>query len=391
MFPPEINVELQKLEKNSLLRNLRYVVPVSPSKFVLNGEIIVNAASNNYLGLSHHPEVINETKKVIDRYGTGAGASRLITGSLDIHAELEEEIALIKNSETSLVFSSGYAANTGTISALVGKGDVIFSDRLNHASIIDGCRLSRADIIVYNHLDVTDLEKKLRKRDEYRKALIVTDTVFSVDGDIAPLKDLKKLAEEHCCMLMVDEAHATGVFGEKGGGVTESMHVEPDINMGTLSKALASQGGYVAGSSTLRDFLVNKARSFIYSTALSPASVASALAAIRVIRKNPRLRKKLWENVELVRKGLEELGFYLISRDSHITPVLIGDERSGVQFSQELLKNGVYCPILRYPTVERGKSRVRVSVTSAHTREDIERILEAFERSKKVVKNVQLA
>lgn len=383
-----IDLELKELEEVHLLRKLAYLKPLDATRFLLKGKEVINAASNNYLGLTHNPEVIEETKKYIELYGTGGGASRLVVGSFDIHEELEREIAYVKGCEDSIVFSSGYSANVGTISALVGKGDVIFSDELNHASIIDGCRLSKAKIVVYRHRDLRELEKKLKLRDKFRRALIVTDTVFSVDGDIAPIREIKKLAEEYNAIFMVDEAHATGVFGEKGGGVTEELGVKADVNMGTLSKALASQGGYVAGSEKLKEFLVNKARSFIYSTALNPASVAAALAALRVIRENAEIRKTLWRNVRCLRKGLKEIGFKIISEESQITPVLIGDEKTGLEFSRLLLKYGVFCPILRYPTVPKGMSRVRVSVTAAHTEEQIDRILHAFEKARKVVENV---
>ena len=383
-----MDAELKNLADSNLLRRITHLKPLGPAKFLLNGKEVINAASNNYLGLTHHPEVIRKIKEFVEIYGAGSGASRLVVGSFDLHNELEMEIAKIKGCEDSIVFSSGYAANVGTISSLVGKEDVIFSDELNHASIIDGCRLSKAKIVVYKHRDIYDLEKKLKIRDDFRRALIVTDTVFSVDGDVAPIKEIKKLAVEYNAIFMVDEAHATGVFGEKGGGVTEELGVKVDVNMGTLSKALASQGGYVAGSRTLKEFLVNKARSFIYSTALNPASVAAALAALKVIRHDPEIRRKLWSNVRYLRRGLKEMGFQILSEESQITPVLIGGEREGVEFSKLLLEYGVFCPILRYPTVPRGKSRVRVSVTAAHEREEIDAILYAFEKAKKVVGNV---
>ncbi len=383
-FEEMLAEDIAELKRKSLYRTLRYLRPISASKFLFEGRIIVNAASNNYLGLTHSREVVEEAKKVLEEYGAGSGASRLVSGTFDIHDILEKEIAEIKDCSRSLVFPSGYSTNVGTISAMVGRGDVIFSDRLNHASIIDGCRLSRADVVVYKHCDMYDLEKKLGMRDEYRRAMIVTDSVFSVDGDVAPLRELRKLADEFSCILMVDEAHATGVFGEKGGGVCEAAGVKADVNMGTLSKALASQGGFVAGSDVLIEYLVNKARSFIYSTSLSPPCVASAVAAVRIMRRG-ELRKKLWENVEMLRDGLEDLNFDIVSGDSHITAVLIGDESKGVRFSELLLKNGVYCPVLRYPTVEVGKSRVRVSVTASHTPDDIEKILFAFRKAGKEV------
>ncbi len=377
--------ELEEIKKQNLYRRLIHSRPLDATKFILNGREVINAASNNYLGLTHDRRVIEFVLSCVKEYGTGSGASRLVVGSFDLHQKLEREIADLKRCDGSIVFPTGYQANVGTISALVGKGDVIFSDRLNHASIIDGCRLSKAEIVVYEHRDLSDLESKLKIRRKFRRALIITDTVFSVDGDVAPVRELKKIAEDYDAIFMVDEAHATGVFGERGGGVTEEQNVEVDVNMGTLSKALASQGGYVAGSELLKDYLVNKARAFIYSTALSPANVAAAIAAIKVVKEDRKIREKLWRNVKLLRKGLKDLNFEILSEESQITPVLIGDEKVGVEFSKELLKNGVFCPILRYPTVPKGMSRVRVSVTAAHTREQIDKILDAFEKARRVI------
>ncbi|KJR96584.1 MAG: hypothetical protein VR68_14265 [Peptococcaceae bacterium BRH_c4a] len=375
--------ELEDLCKKGLYRQMAPVDSTQGARFVIGGRECLILSSNNYLGLTHHPEVMRAAKAAVDEWGTGSGGSRLTTGNYGLHGKLEQEIASFKGTEGAIVFGSGYAANIGVIQALVGTGDLVLSDRLNHASIIDGCRMSRAELGVYSHRDMDQLEKLLIESQSYRRRLIVTDGVFSMDGDLAPLPDIVCLAERHQAFVMVDDAHATGVYGRRGAGTADYFGLEAriQVQMGTLSKALGSAGAYVAGSARLIDYLVNRARSFIFSTAPAPAAVGAALAALRVLREQPEIRESLWTNAGFLRKGLKSMGYHVPEEDSPIIPIMVGDNHSTMKLAGALLEEGVYAPGIRPPTVPRGTGRIRVTVMSAHTREDLDRALGAFARA----------
>jgi 8-amino-7-oxononanoate synthase len=383
---PDIRVaaraELDELAGQGLARELRTLGTAGPRADVDGRECIV-LASNDYLGLNRHPVVTQAAAEAAQRYGAGAGASRLVTGNLGIHEELEAEIAALKGSEAAIVFSSGYAANLGLIPVLLGSGDVAVCDKLNHASLIDACRLSGARLRVYRHGDMEKLAAILRSEADAGRALIVTDGVFSMDGDLAPLPEVLALAQAHEAWVLVDDAHGTGAMGPTGAGTVE--HFELDsaafINMGTLSKAFGSQGGFVAGPAELIALLRNRARSFVYSTGIAPASAAAALAAIRLTRDEPEIRERLWRNVGLLREAIAPAGIAPVSTDSHITSLVIGEVQAALDFADALLQAGVFVPAIRPPTVPRGTSRVRVTVTAAHSREDIETAGEAICRA----------
>ncbi|WP_027365196.1 8-amino-7-oxononanoate synthase [Desulfotruncus alcoholivorax] len=383
--------ELSNLIQHNLYRRMNTMNDSQTSRTIVNGKKCILLSSNNYLGLTGHPELISAAKDAISLWGTGAGGSRLTTGNFRLHEELEEAIAHFKNTESAVVFNTGYMANIGTITALTGKEDIIFSDELNHASIIDGCRLSRAKTVIYPHKKIGALEKLLQQASGYRRILIVTDGVFSMDGDLAPLPRLVELSEKYNALLMVDDAHATGVLGDRGAGSVNHFGLEGKISiqMGTLSKAIGSAGGYVAGSRDLIDYLRNKARSFIFSTSLPPSVIAAALAALRVMQKNPQLREKLHLNAQYLRSGLKQMGFTILAEESPVIPVLIGDADKTVQMAQHLFDLGVFAPGIRPPTVPQGTSRVRVTVMATHTRDDLDQALAAFEQAGQMLGIIQ--
>ncbi|WP_042805008.1 8-amino-7-oxononanoate synthase [Thermoanaerobacter sp. A7A] len=374
--------ELELLKESSLYRQLPGPLEeFNGSRAIINGQEVLLFSSNNYLGMSHHPRVKAATLEAVERWGTGSGGSRLTTGNFVLHRQLEERIARFKSTEDAIVFSSGYLANLGVISALVGQGDLVLSDELNHASIIDGCRLSRATVKVFRHKDVAHLKDiLLAERNSYRRCLIVTDGVFSMDGDIAPLPQLLQLAEEFQSLLMVDDAHATGVLGKRGAGTVEHFGLENKniIQVGTLSKALGSEGGYVAGNVILVDYLRNRARSFIFSTALSPPIVAAAIAALDVLEEELYLLEQLHANVRQFYKGLKEIGFEVLPTESAIIPLMVGESHRTLALSSALAEKGVFVPAIRPPTVPEGTSRLRITVMATHKPEDIQRALEAF-------------
>jgi 8-amino-7-oxononanoate synthase len=364
--------ELLEIENKGLYRKLSTIHGGSTPRIIKDGRELILLSSNNYLGLTHHPEVEKAAMDAITDYGTGSGGSRLTSGNSDLYESLEEKIAEFKGTESAIVFSTGYMANTGTISAIMNRGDLILSDELNHASIIDGCRLSRAEVSIYPHRDVSSIENTLRSS-RHKKKLIVTDGIFSMDGDIAPLPEIFEVAERYDAMVMVDDAHATGILGDRRKGTAHYFNLEVDINMGTLSKALASIGGYVAGSSELVEYLRNRARPFIYSTALPPAAVASARTAIDIIRKDDPA-KKLWQNIDMYRKGLIDMGFS-ISSDTQIIPLMSGSSKNTTEVAAELDKLGVSATGIRPPTVPAGKGRIRTSLMATHTESDIREVL----------------
>ena len=375
--------ELESLRARHLLRRLRSTEGTEP-RTVLNGQTVLLLCSNNYLGLANHPALAEAARSALERYGTSASGSRLVSGSLALHGQLEKRVAEWMGTEAALVFNSGYQANVGAIPALAREGDLILSDELNHASLIDGCRLSRARTRVFRHADPQHLESLLAENSTASrtgKNIIVTESVFSVDGDLAPLTEIASLARRFDALLIVDEAHAVGVFGPAGAGRVEELQLElaVDIRMGTFSKALGSFGAFVAGRRDLIEYLVNRARSFIYSTALPPATLGASLAAIQAIQREPERRKSLWENVRFLREGLKDQGWSLLSEASQILPVLIGEARETMEVTDELLARGVFAQGLREPTVPRGTSRLRLTPMATHNREDLTQALAAFD------------
>jgi 8-amino-7-oxononanoate synthase len=371
--------ELAALEEAGLRRRLRALASASGAEVKLDGRRVLLLSSNNYLGLATHPALRAAAAAAIERWGCGAGASRLIAGHLDLHAAVEAKLAAFTGVEAALLFPSGYQANVGAITALVGRGDHVYSDALNHASIIDGCRLSRASVHVYPHRDVRALEAALAATPREGRHLIVTDSVFSMDGDRAPLAALVARAEEYHSLLMIDEAHATGVLGPRGGGLAEAegLGARVTVHMGTFGKALGGAGAYVAGSRALIELLVNRARSFVFTTGLAPAAVAAAGAALDVVAAEPKRRAALRENAAVLRTGLAALGLE-VGGDTHIVPVLVGDNRRAVAFAEALLARGVLAQAIRPPTVPPGTARLRVTPMATHTEPQLERALDAF-------------
>lgn len=381
MTPDSIRDELEQLKERGLYREMRRVEGEQGPTLILEGREVLNFSSNNYLGLADHPALREAAKAAIDRYGCGSVASRLISGNMTLHEELEDKIASLKGIEAALVFNSGFQANIGIIPALAGEGDVIFSDALNHASIIDGCRLSRAKVVVYPHFDVDRLESDLKAAHSSRRKLIITETLFSMDGDEAPLDRIVDLAARQGAMVMVDEAHATGVFGPNGAGVVAKLGLTQrvPVQMGTLGKALGGFGAYVAGSRALRELLINRCRSFIFTTSLPPAVLATAIAAIDLLYKEPQRRLALWHNCRAMREGLKNLRFSLRQSESQILPLIIGDAETCMAFSERLLQEGVFVQGIRPPTVPEGTSRLRITLMATHTHEHLHRALKAFE------------
>lgn len=371
-----ISDKLIKIRDKGLYRELRYIETSQSPRVKIEGKNFILLGSNNYLGLCDDSRLKKAAIDAINKYGVGSGGSRLTTGSYDLHKELEEKLASFKGTEASLVFNTGYMANVGIISALCDYSWVIFSDKLNHASIIDGYRLSRAKLIRYKHCDMNDLLNKINK---YKGSnnLIVTDGVFSMDGDIAPLPDIVKIAKQYNMMTMVDDAHATGILGKNGSGTASyfGLDNEIDISMGTLSKAVASEGGYVAGKKDLINYLINSARSFIYSTALAPSTIAVSIKALEIIEKDEERRVKLLKMANWFQNELRRAGFNVMETKTPIIPILIGDVDKAVQFSKILLSQGVYVPAIRPPSVPRGTSRLRISLMATHSKEDLEEVL----------------
>ena len=364
-----ISDELENIKEAGLYRELNVVSNSQGVYLEVDGRTCLSFCSNNYLGLANNPLIVNAVKDAVEKYGWGAGASRLVSGNMTLHETLEKEISIFKEKESAIVFPTGYMANIGAISSLVSKGDLVICDKLNHASIIDGCRLSGADFRVYAHCDIEKLENILKKSSNYPRKLIVTDSVFSMDGDLAPLPDIVSIASKYKAIVMVDEAHGTGVFGKEGRGVVEhfNLNKEVDIVMGTFSKAIGSLGGYVCGDVDLINFLRNKARSFIYTTALPPAVCAASIAGIKLIQKKPSLRKSLWGNIRYLKDKLRPLNFNVIPSESPIIPILIGDADKAVGISKVLFEKGILIPAIRPPTVPANSSRLRMTLMSTHT------------------------
>jgi 8-amino-7-oxononanoate synthase len=382
-----IEQELRWLEEKERYRTLRWLEE-GPSPWVrVGGERVLLLCSNNYLGLANHPHLKEAAIRAVEAWGCGSGGSRSICGSLTLHQRLEERLAQFHGTEAALLFNSGYSANLSVLQALMGEGDEIFSDELNHASLVDGCRLSNAAVQIYSHRDTVRLEALLKKS-RAKKKLIVTDGVFSMDGDIAPLPELVELARTYEALLMVDDAHAFGVLGPTGAGTLEHFQLPQklDILMGTFGKALGCFGAYVAGKKSLIELLINKGRAFLYTTALPPSIPASVLAALDLLEKEPQRRIRLWENVHTLRKGLDQLGFDTMKSEAHIVPVLVGEPKMTMEMDRKLLQKKVFVQGIRPPTVPDGKSRLRITVMATHTQEDIDFALKQFEEVGKTLR-----
>jgi 8-amino-7-oxononanoate synthase len=377
-----VDQELKQIRDKDLFRVLTELETGQSPEIEIDGKVYILLSSNSYLGLSVDPKVKKAAMEALEKYGTGSGGSRLVSGSTDLHRQLEERIAKFKKTQSSILFSTGYLANVGTISSLVGTGDLVYSDELNHASIIDGCRLSKAEIRVYRHCDVEHLKSMLKTdKSMSSKKLIVTDTVFSMDGDLAPLPEIVEIAETYGCMLMIDEAHATGVLGNRGSGATEHFGIEHrvPIVMGTLSKAVGSLGGYIAGSRKLIDFIRNRVRSYIFDTSLPASCLAASLAAIDIIENEPERREYLWRLIKKFKLRLEHIGLEVLPSHSAVIPVLIGEAQPALDFALKLRENGIYTPAVRPPSVPPGKCRIRATLMAKHTDGQIEEALRAFE------------
>jgi glycine C-acetyltransferase len=377
-----LTAELTALKDQGLYRKLRILEDEQKPKTTFDHRSVVNLSSNNYLGLTTHPRLREAALDATRKYGVGTGSVRTIAGTMDIHMELERKLADFKKTEAVVVFQSGFAANAGTVSAVLGKDDVVISDELNHASIIDGCRLSRAAIKVFLHKDVDAARKVLQSLPAAQRKLLITDGVFSMDGDLGPLPALCDLAEEFGCIMMVDDAHASGVFGKNGRGTIDhfGVHGRVDVQVGTLSKAIGALGGYVAGSRNLIEFLYHRARPFLFSTSHPPAVAAACIAALDVLTSEPEIMERLWDNTRFFKAGLAGLGFNTGPSESPITPVIAGDSATANTLSDRLFEEGVFAQAIAFPTVAKDKARVRTIVTATHSREDLQYALDAFAR-----------
>jgi len=374
--------ELNKLREQKLYQRLRILESEQRPVARFDGREVINLSSNNYLGLTTHPKLKQKALAAIEKWGVGAGAVRTIAGTMSLHMELEEKIAKFKNVEASVVFQSGFTANAGTVQAILTREDVIISDELNHASIIDGCRLSRAEIKVFPHKDLEACEKILKDLvGRHGRKLLITDGVFSMDGDIAPLPGLVALAEKYGCIMMIDDAHASGVLGRNGRGTVDhyNLHGRVDIQVGTLSKAIGALGGYVCSTRDTIEFLYHRARPFLFSTSHPPSVAATCIAAFEVLEEEPQLIEKLWSNTRFFKEGLKKLGFDTGLSETPITPVIVGDAALAHEFSRQLFQEGVFAMSVGFPTVAHGKARLRTIVTATHTEAELAQALAIFE------------
>jgi glycine C-acetyltransferase len=380
-----LNEDLEALRRDGAFRPLRVLESAQGPEVVIAGRAVISLSSNNYLGLNTHPRLVEAASRAALEWGAGTGAVRTIAGTQTLHEELEARLAAFKRTEAALTFQSGYAVNVGVIGSMLEQGDCVVSDKLNHASIIDGIRLTKADRILYEHVDADDAERALSeaRAKGYRRVLLVTDGVFSMDGDIAPLPDLVERAEQYGAAVMVDDAHATGVLGANGRGTTDhfGLHGRVALNIGTLSKAVGVVGGYVAASQTVRDHLIHKSRPFLFSSSHPPAVVAACIAAVDVLEQEPNLIEQLWSNTRHFKSGLRELGFDIGRSETPITPVMCGESPVAMQLSDLLLERGVFAQGIGFPTVARGQARVRTIVSATHTHEQLDRALLAFEEA----------
>jgi len=373
--------ELDRMKREGLYGNIRTLESAQGAKVKIDGKEYLNLCSNNYLGFANDPRVRDRTKGMIDKYGVGPGAVRTIAGTMDIHLELERKLAAFKGSEAAITFQSGFCANLAVIPTLTGEGDLIFSDSLNHASIIDACKLTKAKVIRYEHSDMNDLRAKLSENaGNPGRKLLITDGVFSMDGDIARLPEIVELAEEFGIIIAVDDAHGEGVLGKGGRGIVDHFHLhgKVDIEIGTMSKAFGVMGGIVAGSAILVDFLRQKARTNLFSSALSVPDVAANMAAVEIMEESDERVKKLWENGDYLKAGLKAQGFNVGNSETPITPVIIGEAQDAKNFSAKLFENGVFATAIVFPTVPKGTARVRAMVSAAHSKEDLDNGIAIF-------------
>jgi glycine C-acetyltransferase len=376
-----IQQEIDGLKSQGLYNNIRTIGSPQGAWLVVDGKKVLNFCSNNYLGLANHPTLTAAAKQATDTMGVGPAAVRSIAGTMTLHVELEKRLAQFKGVEATITFQSGFTANLATIPALVGKEDVIFSDRLNHASIIDGCRLSGAKIIAYEHNDVKSLEEQIQANlKNYRRALIITDGVFSMDGDIAPLPDIYEVAQKYDILLMVDDAHGEGVLGKGGRGIVDhfGLHGKVDVEVGTFSKAFGVVGGVVAGKAVIIEWLRQRGRPFLFSSAMTVPDTAACLAAVDLLEDSTQLVDKLWDNAKYFKAEMKNLGFNTGASETPITPIMLGEAPLAQQFSRELFEAGVFAMAIGYPTVPQGKARIRVMISAAHSQDDLGKGLEAF-------------
>ncbi len=376
-----ISEELEGLKQAGLYNRIRTISSPQGAWLVVDGQKVLNFCSNNYLGLANHPKLVAAANAAIAKYGIGPAAVRSIAGTMDLHVALEQRLAKFKGVEAAITFQSGFTANLATIPALVGKEDVIFSDRLNHASIIDGCRLSGAKIIAYEHNDPTSLEEQIKANlSQYRRALVVTDGVFSMDGDIAPLPDIYEVAKKYDILLMVDDAHGEGVLGKGGRGIVDhfGLHGKVDVEVGTMSKAFGVVGGVVAGDAKIIEWLRQRGRPFLFSSAVTAPDAAACLAAVDLLEESTELVDRLWDNANYFKSEMARLGFNTGVSTTPITPIMLGEAPLAQQFSRELFEEGVFAMSIGYPTVPQGKARIRVMISAAHDRDDLGKGLDAF-------------
>ena len=376
-----IQDELDSLKEAGLYNRIRTLSSAQGAWLVVDGERVLNFCSNNYLGLANHPRMVAAACQAVEEFGVGPAAVRTIAGTMDLHVQLEQRMAAFKKVESAITFQSGFSANTGTIPALVGKGDAIFSDELNHASIIDGCRLSGAKIIRYTHCDPNDLKQVMEKnRGNFDKAIVITDGVFSMDGDVAPLDKIFEVSKDYDTMLMVDDAHGEGVLGKGGRGIVDhfGLHGKVDVEVGTLSKAFGVVGGVVAGNPLVVEWLRQRGRPFLFSSAMTVPDVAACLAALDILEESTELVDRLWENTEYFKTEMLNLGFDIGKSTSPITPIMLGEAPLAQEFSRELFDAGVFAMAIGFPTVPRGKARIRVMISAAHMKEDLDQGLEVF-------------
>jgi glycine C-acetyltransferase len=378
-----LRAELAELRDQGLLLHERTLEGPTGARARFDGRDVINLASNNYLGLANHPRMNEAASRAARELGAGTGAVRTIAGTMSMHRELERRFAAFKHAEDALMFQSGFTSNAGTVAAILSKEDVIVSDQLNHASIIDGARLSRAEIKVYPHRDIAAADALLAEtKGDGRRQLLITDGVFSMDGDIAPLPDLVEVAERHGAIMMVDDAHASGVLGTGGAGTVDhfGLHGRVDVQVGTLSKAIGVLGGFIAGPAHLIEWLQNRGRPYLFSTSAPPAVVAACTEALDIIRDEPERLERLWANTSSFKAGLHDLGFDIGASETPITPVITGEEETTQTFARRLFEEGVFTPAIVFPTVPRGRARVRTIVTADHTDEDVKEALDVFER-----------
>jgi glycine C-acetyltransferase len=377
-----ISAEIASLKNQGLFTHIRTLGSPQGAWLVVDGKRVLNFSSNNYLGLANHPRLIQAAKDAMDRYGVGPAAVRTIAGTMDLHLELERRLAEFKGAEAAVTFQSGFTANLAVVPVLAGKDDVIFSDELNHASIIDGCRLSRAKIMRFKHADPDDLKQQIAATSEYGRRLIITDGVFSMDGDIAPLPALATIAHQHDILLMVDDAHGEGVLGRGGRGIVDhfDLHGMVDVEVGTLSKAFGVVGGVVAGSQDIIDWLRQRGRPFLFSSAMTVPDVAACLAAVDLLEESTELVDRLWQNAEYFKQNMNTLGFDTGRTTTPVVPVILGEAPLAQEFSRRLFEEGVFAMAIGYPTVPPGKARVRVMNSATHTREDLDQALQVFSR-----------